>query len=52
MRRPHPTYWLARHFRHRYEYKTALLLDALRWPETEPRTDNPVDFATLTRRHF
>lgn len=47
MHSPHVTYWLARRFRWTFEYRATLLADALRWPETAPRTDNPLDFADL-----
>lgn len=46
-------YWLSRHFRYTHEYRATLVVDALRWPEDRiPRTDNPLDFATLIHRHF
>lgn len=41
---PHPSYWLAKRFRWTYEYRLALMADALRWPETAPRTTHPVAF--------
>lgn len=44
-------YWLSRRFRNPDDYTLAYFLDAMRWPETAPRTENPLDFATLTRRH-
>lgn len=43
-------YWLSRVFRYTFEYRATLLADGLRWPETAPRTDNPVDFASLLHR--
>lgn len=46
-----PCLWLSRVFRSPADFRLALLLDAIRWPETAPRTENPLDFATLTRRH-
>ena len=42
--RPHPTYWLARRFRWRVDYLRTLFFDAMRWPETAPRTSHPVSF--------
>ena len=43
-------YWLARRFRWRVDYLRTLFFDAMRWPETAPRTDNPLNFATLNQR--
>lgn len=45
-----PLPWLARRFRYTYEYRAALFADGLRWPETAPRTDTPLDFADLQQR--
>lgn len=45
-------YWLSRRFRNPDDYKLAYFLDAIRWPETAPRTDTPTDFRSLLHRHF
>ena len=43
-------YWLSRIFRSPADFRLALFADGLRWPETAPRTDNPLNFATLNQR--
>ena len=42
--------YLSRRFSNPADYRYALFADGLRWPETAPRTDNPLNFATLNQR--